>query len=54
MESLRILISHYLATNGGEWDEETFDDLAAASGLSTKYIMMWQQERKSKDNETFQ
>jgi len=46
MKCLRILISHYLATNGGEWDDDTFEEIAESAGLSTSFVMKWYKNRK--------
>jgi len=46
MKCMRILISHYLATNGGDWDEDTFDEIAATAGLSTQFVIKWYKNRK--------
>ena len=54
MKCMRILISHYLATNGGDWDEDTFDEIAATAGLSTQFVIKWYKNRKQKDQQTYQ
>jgi len=53
LQSLKILMSHYLTTNGVEWDDETIEDLAFTSGLSPTYIMRWYKNRKERDDEMY-